>query len=256
VFVFPPERPAHRARLRIFTPVRELPFAGHPTVGTAVLLAIEALGDAAPEADVMLSVEEKVGPVRCVVALRSDRAGRAIFDAPKLAQSYPGGPDPETAAAALGLLPAEIGFENHEISAFTAGVPYFFVPVRGLEVMARVKPQGHLWQKAFPDDVAAYLYTRETPTQGHDFRARMFWAGAGIVEDPATGSAAAAFAGAVARFDRPPSGTHRVVIEQGFEMGRPSLIAVEVDVEGPALHAVRIGGDAVVVGRGTLEVGA
>ena len=78
--------------------------------------------------------------------------------------------------------------------------------------------------------------------------------GSGIAEDPATGSAAAAFAGVVQRFDAPPAGSHRYVIEQGFEMGRPSLIALEVDIEGGEIAAARIGGDAVIVAEGTLDL--
>jgi trans-2,3-dihydro-3-hydroxyanthranilate isomerase len=75
----------------------------------------------------------------------------------------------------------------------------------------------------------------------------------GINEDPATGSAVAALTGVVMRFDRPPSGSHHLVIEQGFEMGRPSLIGLEIDIAGGRIEASRIGGDAVVVAEGTLS---
>ena len=81
----------------------------------------------------------------------------------------------------------------------------------------------------------------------------MFAPELGITEDPATGSAAAALAGVIAKFDQPPGGSHRYVIEQGFEMGRPSLISLEVDMDGGAVAEGRIGGEAVVVARGTLD---
>ncbi|MCX5497074.1 PhzF family phenazine biosynthesis protein [Kaistia dalseonensis] len=254
VFVLPPERPGHRARIRIFTPARELPFAGHPTVGSAVLLALEDFGDSAPGRDAMMVLEEEIGFVRCAVALKSQSLGHAIFDVPSLSRRTDDPLHGEAIAAALGLTTSDLGFENHTVSGFSAGKPYIFVPVRDLSVMARLRPQAHLWEKGFPGDLAAYVYTRETTVQDHHFRARMFWLGKGFVEDPATGSAAAGFAGPVLAFDQLPTGTHRFFIEQGFEMGRPSLIALEIDVSHGALHATRIGGDAVVVGRGMLDL--
>lgn len=255
VFVRPPAQPGHRAALRIFCPAYEMPFAGHPTVGTAVLLALESFGAEAAGQDAVFVVEEKVGAIRCAVALHSAKAGHAIFDVPRQAARVEAPVDDEALAAMLGLLPSEIGFENHRPSVFSAGVPYLHVPVRDLAVIGRARPLIQSWQAAMPAGVGAvHLYTRETLTVGHQFHARMFWLGEGIIEDPATGSAAAAFAGAVAHFDQLPAGTHRFVIEQGFEMQRPSLIGLEVDIEKGGLHASRIGGDAVLIARGTLDV--
>jgi trans-2,3-dihydro-3-hydroxyanthranilate isomerase len=254
VFVQPPAEPGHKAGLRIFCPAYELPFAGHPTVGTAVLLALEAAGAEAAGQDSVFVVEEKVGAIRCAVALHSEKAGHAIFDVPRQAARVETAVDDEALAAMFGLLPSEIGFENHRPSAYSAGVPYLFVPVRDRAVIGRVRPVVQSWQAAMPAAIGSvYLYTRETETLGHHFHARMFWHD-GLIEDPATGSAAAAFAGAVAHFDQLPAGTHRFVIEQGFEMQRPSLIRLEVDIEGGALHASRIGGDAVLIARGTIDV--
>lgn len=255
VFVQPPAQPGHKASLRIFCPAYEMPFAGHPTVGTAVLLALEAFGADAAGQDAVFVVEEKVGAIRCAVALHSGKAGHAIFDVPRQSAPVQAAMDEDALAAMLGLLPSEIGFENHRPSVYSAGVPYWLVPVRDLAVIARARPVIQNWQAAMPENVGSvYLYTRETRTLGHHFHARMFWLGEGIIEDPATGSAAAAFAGAVAHFDQLPAGTHRFVIEQGFEIQRPSLIGLEVDIENGGLHASRIGGDAVLLARGTIDV--
>jgi len=254
VFVLPTERPAHRARIRIFAPGRELPFAGHPTVGTAVLLALEDFGGAGVGMDAVLLLEEKIGPVRTAVALKGERAGHAIFDLPMLPKPVDVKLDKERISAALGLASSEIGFENHEPSAFSAGVPYLFVPLRNLDAMARVRPMDAYWTDAFPGGISAFLYTRETEGLARSFHGRMFWRTQSLVEDPATGSAAAAFAGVIQQFDTPTAGTHRHVIEQGFEMGRPSLIELECDIERGHLRSARIGGDAVVVARGTLEI--
>jgi trans-2,3-dihydro-3-hydroxyanthranilate isomerase len=98
----------------------------------------------------------------------------------------------------------------------------------------------------------AFVYCRQTAETGHHFHARMFWPGAGIAEDPATGGAVAAFAGAIMAFDAPADGEHRFVIEQGYEMGRPSQIALELTVAGGTLVSARIGGSAVVISEGVL----
>ena len=256
VFVLPPENPVHSARLRIFTPAREVPFAGHPTVGTAVLLATRKAAEGnAPGKEMMLLLEETAGLIRCGVFVQGEKAAHAIFDAPVLPMSVPADFDKETLAAALGLLPTEIGFENHKPSAWSAGLPYVFVPVSGLEAIGNVRPNPVSWAGAFGSpSAAAWLYCRQTESSDNDFHARMFAPGFGIAEDPATGSAAAAFAGVVRQFDEPPSGSHRHVIEQGFEMGRPSLMTMEMDIEGGEIAAVRIGGNAVVVAEGTLLI--
>ena len=211
------------------------------------------MADGAPGNEVMVLLEEAVGSIRCGVFIKGERLGHAIFDAPALPMPVPAEFDRDAVAAAVGLLPAEIGFENHKPTGWSAGVPYVFVPVNGLQAMATARPNVTAWAGALGSPRAsAWLYCRDTEIGDHDFHARMFAPGFGIAEDPATGSAAAAFAGVVRQFDTPRSGTHRYVIEQGFEMGRPSLMTLEMDVSGSEISAVRIGGNAVVVAEGTL----
>lgn len=253
VFVSPAEKPVHSAAVRIFTPARELPFAGHPTVGTAVLLGLERAASGTGNGEMVLVLEESVGPVRCGVSLRSDRLGHAVFDLPKLPAEGAQPPEKDALAAALNLISAEIGFENHHASIFDAGVPYTFVPVRDLAAIGKARANHSAWPATFGKGGAAFLYCREVTESGRHFHARMFAPEHGITEDPATGSAVAAFSGVIARFDQPPGGSHRYVIEQGFEMGRPSLISLEIDMDGGAVVEGRIGGEAVVVARGTLD---
>jgi trans-2,3-dihydro-3-hydroxyanthranilate isomerase len=251
VFVQPPDNPAHTARVRIFTPARELPFAGHPTVGAAVCLARER--SALPgEHNAVIVLEEIVGPVRCGVRVTGP-GGFAEFDCPKLPEVSGDGAGKAFIAAAIGVAPADVGFENHVPTKWSAGVPYHFVPLHDMAVLRKAVPNSAQWQQAFGKD-AGYFYTRQTEGHAHSFRARMFAPEIGIAEDPATGSAAAAFAGVVHRFDSPPDGEHAAVIEQGFEMGRPSLIRLEMSVSAGRLSAVRIGGGAVAVAAGTLMV--
>jgi trans-2,3-dihydro-3-hydroxyanthranilate isomerase len=252
VFLLPPARPGHSAAARIFTPARELPFAGHPTVGTAVLLATDRAAGADFEAVVVL--EETVGPVRCGVQLKSGRPGYAEFDVPKKPAPVGVTLDRDLIAAALGILPQQIGFENHVPTAYEAGVPFVFVPVADLDAIAEAAPVMEMWPAAFPAAApSAFLYCRECALHDSAFHARMFAPRLGIHEDPATGAAVAAFAGAVFRFDAPREGRHALTIEQGYEMGRPSQIALELEVENGALHGVRIGGYAVILAEGELR---
>ncbi|MGE7473024.1 PhzF family phenazine biosynthesis protein [Bosea sp. NPDC003192] len=251
VFVAPPADPAHRAAVRIFTPGQELPFAGHPTVGTAVLLALRdaAEGRAADR----LVLEEKVGLVPCVIALGNARSARATFTLPKLPEQIAQPIADVALAEALGLNLADLGFDAHRPSAFSAGVAYTMVPVASREAVAKARVAGAFERTMAPaQNGNAFVYCRETEEAGHHYHARMFWPEAGVTEDPATGSAVAAFAGAIMAFDQPGDGTHRLVIEQGYEMGRPSQIELTLTVEGGALPSATIGGAAVVMSEGVL----
>jgi trans-2,3-dihydro-3-hydroxyanthranilate isomerase len=252
VFVLPAEGPAHSAAIRIFTPRSELPFAGHPTVGTAVCLAGQRFGDDEDEHDAVIVLEEQIGIVRCGVRV-SGSSGFAEFDIPQLPDHLGGEFTNGEVAEAIGLETADITFENHRPERWTAGVEYSFVPVHNLRALASAQPNPLVWSEVFGER-GAYLYTRETVGHNHHFSARMFWPGGGIGEDPATGSAAAAFAGVVHRFDGLPDGDHEFIIEQGYEMGRPSLIRLECSAQSGRLEGVRIGGHAVRIAEGQLHV--
>ena len=254
VFVLKPQQPAHSARVRIFTPTIELPFAGHPTVGTAALLAQLKAPPTSRDGDALIVLEEEIGPVRVGVRLRPGAAPFAEFDAPKLPQESGSLPLADRLAAALGLIPAEIGFENHRPTRFAAGNTFAFVPITSLEAMAKARVSSSHWGAAFQGGVGAFLYCRQTVHNTSSFHARMFSPEHGVPEDPATGSAAVGFAGVVHRFDALPDGAHKRTIEQGFEMGRPSLIELSLQIEGGKLEAVRIGGHAVRVAEGMIEV--
>lgn len=254
VFATKPSNPAHSARVRIFTPMSEIPFAGHPTIGTAILLGelrAQALGGSR---NAIIALEEHIGVVRVGVRMPAGQQPFAEFDAPKLPEDVGSVPAIEDIAAAVGLIPSEIGFENHRPTRFSAGLPYHFIPVRSLGAIRRARSVTSRWTQAFGLAGAVYLYCRETEHNTADFHARMFDPGHGIPEDPATGSAAAAFAGVVARFDEPTGGERRYAIEQGFEMGRPSRIQLSIVMNDGQLQTVRIAGHAVRVTDGEIEV--
>ncbi|MBL8584461.1 MAG: PhzF family phenazine biosynthesis protein [Rhizobiaceae bacterium] len=253
VFVQPPTDSRHMARLRIFTPARELPFAGHPTVGTAVAL-FEARGREGAAGIMVL--EENVGPVRCVVS-KTDADVFAEFDLPRRSEPFAFDVAEEAVVAALGLEPGDVGFENHVVSGWSAGVPFALVPVASLDAARRIRPDPRLWRELVGDREGAagpaiYAYCRGGVDPDTAFHARMFAPDMGIGEDPATGAAVAALSGAIVHFDRPVDGPQRCWIEQGVEMGRPSRIRLELDIHAGAPTSARIGGHAVKVAEGTL----
>lgn len=257
VFVFPPANPTHSAAIRIFTPAMELPFAGHPTVGTAIHLTQEWVWRArGTEYDALCVLESKSGVLRVGVNPGRDGVAFAEVDAPGVPRETGEAAPTDRIAAALGLSPTEIGFENFRPRRYSAGNPFTYVPVSGLDAMARAEVVTDYWDQAFGGDghAAAYLYCRDTVKHKSAFHARCFAPSMGMVEDPATGSAAAGFAGIIHHFDAPPEGTYNGIIEQGFEMGRPSEIFLEFEIRSRQIRVVRIGGYAVPIGERTVTM--
>ncbi|QXX74470.1 PhzF family phenazine biosynthesis protein [Methylovirgula sp. HY1] len=256
IFILAPRDPVNTARLRIFTPQAELPFAGHPTVGGAILVAELRAAALLRAQDLRVVLEENIGTITCTVSHRPNSARRAHFIMPKLPARIGLPQDKDRLAAALGLNAAEIGFDRHVPTVYSAGLPFTFVPIINRAALARAKPRLDLFDLAFGSGApgAAYLYTRETVDEAHDFHARMFAPSWGVSEDPATGAAAAAFTGVLMAFEKVPDGSHALAIEQGYELGRPSLITLTLDVEQSVLVEASIGGAAVIVAEGTLDL--
>jgi trans-2,3-dihydro-3-hydroxyanthranilate isomerase len=252
VFVAAPANPAHRAAIRIFTPGCEVPFAGHPTVGTAVLLGLLDRQGQVWQAEFVL--EEEIGPVSCRTEVLGSEQGHASFSLPRLPERIGTLPDNAILARGLGLEQGDIGFGAYEPAIYSAGNPFCCVPLRSRDAVSRARPQGEAFVRAF-DLVAdgfinAYVYCAEPLDPAHAFHVRMFAPSVGVPEDPATGSAAAAFAGVFMEFEKPLDGQHTLVIEQGDTMGRPARITVSLDVAGGMLQGARIGGGAVIVSDG------
>ena len=247
VFVQPPQA-GGRAKIRIFTPGRELPFAGHPTVGTAVLLALRDNKGAAA-----FVLEEEVGPVTCKVAPSDAVSGYARFDLPRLPETVGDMSDPVAYARAVGLGDSDIGGLAPGI--WSGGVPFAYLPVRSRDAVARARGDAALLERAAgsQNPKSIFVFCRETTEARHHFHARMFAPGFGIPEDPATGAAVAGFAGLLAAHEKLPDGEHEFFIEQGYEMGRPSVIRLFLMMRGGALAAAAIGGEAIVFSEGTID---
>jgi trans-2,3-dihydro-3-hydroxyanthranilate isomerase len=248
IFFLPPENPEHAAKVRIFMPLGELPFAGHPTIGGAIAFA----GKNRLAMGAKIVLEEEVGPIACVVSA-DEFGGKSSFIAVRLPEELPFNFNVIEVCKALNLDPKSVGFDDHQITLTSGGVPYVTVPVKTLDDLANAKVDADKWltldvhkQGKF---AAPYLYCRER--QGI-FRVRMFAPWDGIPEDPATGSAAVAFAKTLKKFEFSTDGNHKVTINQGVEMGRPSQICLSLRIENSNLSSVEISGSAVKVAEGRL----
>ena len=244
-FVLPPSDPAYARRVRIFTPGGELPFAGHPTVGTACALAMVGhtqIGEAI--------LEEGVGPV----AVTTTNVGGAYSARLRLSRGHDASdavPRVEDIAAALSLKPEEI---RH---AFCAGLgPKFtFVQLGSRETVDRAQLDHQQWRRTIADTWGAQLYMFAGGlTDGSELYARMFAPAIGIPEDPATGAAAAAIVGAGASASGQGDGQFRLNIVQGVAMGRPSFISASARLTAGAVEAIEVGGNCVLVAEGKVEV--
>jgi trans-2,3-dihydro-3-hydroxyanthranilate isomerase len=255
VFVFPPETPKGTRRLRIFTPRTELPFAGHPTIGTAYVLA--AIAEIPLQNEIAhIILEEGVGSIP--VKIRAEK-GKPIYTELTTAQLPEFGsqtPAIEDLASMLSLDATDLLAGENAPQAVSCGIPFLFIPVRNREVLGRIQLKREQWQTLLSQSWApsVYLFTGDPELEGSDLRARMFAPALGVDEDPATGSAATALAGYLGIRHSLREGTLRWVVEQGFEMGRPSLLQVEADKEQGKIREIRVGGASVLVSEGTMEI--
>ena len=256
VFVLEPEDPENTRRLRIFTPQVELPFAGHPTLGTAHLLA--AIGEVPIEEDDLAEVvfEEGIGPVRVTISAQDGQPVFTQLSVVKLPEFAKEIPSLRSIASALSLDISELLLGDDRPTGVSCGVPFLIVPLRSLEALGRARLDRETWEGMLEETWAPHLYpfVYDAETEGATLRARMFAPAMGIEEDPATGAAASALAGYLAALNKSADKTHSWTIEQGFEMGRPSLLEVEADVEGGEVVAIRVGGATVLVSQGEMAI--
>lgn len=246
-FILPPEDFSNTARVRIFTPGYEMPFAGHPTVGTAVAIA-RARGLAG---EILLELNAGVFPVTVTL---SDDGGFAEFENPNLPSETGDAPSIDNLAAALSLPASALDSGAHKPRRAGAGVDFIYAHA-SLDDVRKARVDSAAWNALGVDEVVGvYLYAAGGEAADADWHVRMFAPGAGIWEDPATGSAAAGLPAQVIRSQSLQDGVHRWVIEQGFEMGRPSRIIATVEVGDGAVSSVKIGGDAVFMQKGQLFI--
>lgn len=247
-FVLPPDDAQHTARVRIFTPGGELPFAGHPTVGTAFVLARTGRIDAGQQRIVF---EEAVGPVPVDIERGADGLpARCTLTAAQRPNRLGAIADRAALAAMLGL-PADAIVADAE--AWSCGVPFLVVPLARVDDVAATRLDTAAWQALLGGFVTRKVYVAARAGESA-WRVRMFAPEIGVAEDPATGGAAAAFAGWLALHVDDGDGDRRWQILQGVEMGRPSEIALGYSQAAGQAQQVQVGGASVLVMRGTLMV--
>lgn len=254
IFVRRPADPAHTAHVRIFFPTAEIPFAGHPTIGCAIHLAQKQnAGDA--DFETLITLEEVAGLVP-VNVIRKQGQVTAQFTAPIIPHLFDGQvPLAEIAADALGLDPADIGFGDHRPGLYAGGPSFVYMPLASRAALEKAKPAEPAWSRMTEaaNTVGVYCYTPGGDAPETDYRARMFAPTGGIPEDPATGSASAILAAQLLASGKLKEGVNAFALRQGYEMGRPSQVGLEIDVAGGKLSAVRIAGSSVPVSQGMIE---
>jgi trans-2,3-dihydro-3-hydroxyanthranilate isomerase len=246
-FVFP-AKTDHTRHVRIFTPAREIPFAGHPNVGTAFVLASAGeFGEI--KSSLTVTFEEQGG----LVSIRINESGGNIASCELTAPqplSFGKSLPVELVAAGICVDPKEVVTKTHGPQVVSVGLPFIMVELRDRSVLerARISMSGFealAAQNVMPD---VYLYTRSS--EDFDIRARMFAPLSGVPEDPATGSANCALAGLLAHYNESPSGSFSWRIAQGVEMGRPSTLFASAEKRDGVVQTTRIGGPAVLVSEG------
>lgn len=252
-FVLPPRDAAHDAEVRIFTVNNEIPFAGHPNVGTAYVLASRAK---TPPARLMF--EEKAGIVPVEIVNERGKVMSTELTAPQALQ-WLTQVSAEQAAGCLSLSAGDVKTDRHVPHVVSVGLPFLVVELASREALKRAKPNADAFARTFPavGSDAVYFYTRDVPANEApcDVQARMFHPGSsGLSEDPATGSATAAAAALFAELDGMSDGELKLTIGQGFDMGRPSILLTRVRKQGGKLISAHVGGACVFMMEGTLAL--
>tara|TARA_R110002072_G_scaffold9828_7_gene47026 strand:+ start:2474 stop:3334 length:861 start_codon:yes stop_codon:yes gene_type:complete len=235
IFLMAPRDPNHTARARIFFPTAEIPFAGHPTVGAALMLAGKNNLN-------HITLEEEAGVVPVEVL-----DGVARFQAPVVPFSHAVAIDPSLAAKALDIAVRDIG--PHMIGVHEGGPRFLYVPVKTRDALRRARPLEPYWSDLIEAGGvdSAYLYSPE-------FDARMFSPTAGVPEDPATGSASALLASQLLVNGAIAEGDNHFELTQGEDMGRPSQISLTITAQNSAIKSVHVAGRAVQISSGRIRV--
>jgi trans-2,3-dihydro-3-hydroxyanthranilate isomerase len=252
-FVLPPRDAANDAQVRIFTVTAEIPFAGHPNVGTAFVLASRA---AKPQA--RLKFEEGAGLVPLEILTQGGKVVGAELTAPQPLKRMTQVTS-EQAAACISLSAADIRTDRQAPQIISVGMPFLVAELTSREALRKAKPNADAFGRMFPLDgaFAIYFYTRDVPPgeKACELQARMFFPGlSGLTEDPATGSATVAAAALFADLDPAKDGELRLRIGQGFDMGRPSVLLTRVVKQRGKIVSAHVGGGCVTMMEGTFSL--
>jgi trans-2,3-dihydro-3-hydroxyanthranilate isomerase len=248
-FVFP-AKAGHTRHVRIFTPAREIPFAGHPNVGTAFVLASAGeFGEIKSSLTVIF--EEQSGLVSVTIQEAGGKVASCELTAPQ-SLSFGRTLPVELVAAAISIDSKEIVTKTHGPQVASVGLPFIMVELRDRSVLERARISMSGFEALAAQDVMPDVYLYTQGSDGFDIRARMFAPLSGVPEDPATGSANCALAGLLAHYSQDANGSFSWRIAQGVEMGRPSTLIARAEKKDGVVQTTRIGGAAVLVSEGVI----
>jgi trans-2,3-dihydro-3-hydroxyanthranilate isomerase len=251
-FILPADDAANNYRLRIFTPGREMPMAGHPTVGTTYVLGREKMIDVSGSTGKAI-LEEGVGPITVTYEVEN-----GIPTIIKMQQPMPTfGPVFEDRALIVRILSIEpTDLADLPVEVVSCGVPFLYIPITNLEAIGRTHLRLDLWEQHLKHYAASspFVFTMETVHATSTVHSRMFAPEMGITEDPATGAASGPLGCYLVRHGLVQGNPAVIVSEQGLEMGRPSFLHIEIAREGDTFTHVSVGGQCVYMGQGTLWV--
>jgi trans-2,3-dihydro-3-hydroxyanthranilate isomerase len=250
-FVFP-SNSGHTRHVRIFTPKREVPFAGHPNVGTAFVLA-----SAGEFGEIQLSLtvtfEEKAGLVAVTIHEANGKVTSCELAAPQpltLGKTI----SPSLVASAVSLAAEDVITNTHDPQVGSVGLPFVIAELRDRSALERARVNMSGFEALSGEDVRPSLYLYTQVEDGFDIRARMFAPLSGVPEDPATGSAGCAVVGLLAHYGAPTDGSLRLRIAQGVEMGRPSILLARAHKTMGVVQSTWIGGACVLISDGVIHL--
>jgi trans-2,3-dihydro-3-hydroxyanthranilate isomerase len=248
-FVFPAAADNTR-KLRIFTPTKELPFAGHPNIGTAHVLAVDgAFGDF--ESTKTVTFEEGAGAVRISIHRREHESLWCELEAPQ-GLTLGGQISPQRLASILSLEPGDIVTDAHLPMVASVGLPFLVAEIKDRSALARARVELTELRKLAAEGICHDLHIYVRSADEFDIRARMFAPLDGVPEDPATGSANCALAGLLSALQPEEDGNFSWRIAQGVEMGRPSILDTRTEKRNGSVAGCWIGGVSVLVSEGTI----
>jgi trans-2,3-dihydro-3-hydroxyanthranilate isomerase len=251
-FVLPPADPANDWRVRIFTPAREMPMAGHPTLGTSFILAREHLVEITGERT-QIRLEEQVGVIPVTFQFEDD--GRLLIWMQQPLPTF--GPVVENRAGVAQMLALTADdLDDYPVQVVSCGVPFLYVPVKTLYAAQQMRLRTEVWEQLYPSwgVPEIFAFSRETVNPTSTVHSRMFAPEFGIVEDPATGAASGPLGCYLVKYGIVSGSPAQIISEQGLEIGRPSFIHIEISHEAGQISRVRCGGQSVYVGEGMIEV--
>lgn len=251
-FVFPPEA-GHTRKVRIFTPTNEVPFAGHPNIGTA--FALGTMGEFGEiGSTIQVYFEEPAGVIPVAILKRRGKPLSCRLAAPARLTLGPIA-SRRMLAAAVSLDPGDIVATTHPPRVASVGLPFLFAELGDIDALRRAEIDKKALHALAAEGVAPDIHLYVRSDDDFDIRARVFAPFDGVPEDPATGSANCALAGLLSHCDPAPAGRFKWRIAQGVEMGRPSVLNAEAEKVDGAVVTTSIGGACVMVAEGDIEVG-